>query len=250
MQDALNALQQSLAQHVGGNLLVGASVAFIGGVLTSLTPCVYPLLPIVVGVAGARQEQTRWRAFLRVFVYVTGLALVYTALGVLAASLGIVFGRWLSSPLLYFGVGFVFLLMGLSLFDVFQISIGGKWALWRPSTSGWMRWTGTLLLGAVSGTVAAPCGAPVLFAVLAVAARTHNVVHGAVLLMAYSYGIGLLLLLVGTFAGVALSLPKAGAWMEWIKKAMGFLFLLIACYFMYQAGYQTGYHAATATAGM
>jgi len=68
MQDALNALQQSLAQHVGGNLLVGASVAFIGGVLTSLTPCVYPLLPIVVGVAGARQEQTRWRAFLRVFV--------------------------------------------------------------------------------------------------------------------------------------------------------------------------------------
>jgi len=208
-------------------------IVFAAGVLTSFTPCVYPMIPVTVTYIGGASAGSKSRAALRTLVYVLGIALVYSALGAFAALTKHFFGQISSSPWVLFAVGNVIIIFGLSMLDAIVIPIPG--ILTRGARGG-ENYLGALVMGMASGLVAAPCTAPVLGTLLIYVGSRGNVVYGASLLFVFAFGLGFLLLLLGTFAGALTSLPRAGAWMVTIKKIFGFGMILVGEYFLIQMG--------------
>jgi len=208
---------------------------FLGGVLTSLTPCVYPLIPVTIGYIGANSAGTKTRAFLISLFYVLGIASVYSLLGAVAALGGRVFGEISASPWTYLIVGNIFLILGLSMMDLFNFSLPGFLRL-GSKTSAKKGLLGAFLIGISAGFVIGPCTAPILGAVLTYVGSRQNVLLGVSLLFTYALGMGLLLLLVGTFTGLAASLPKSGKWLNITKKIFGLILIACAEYFIIQAG--------------
>lgn len=208
---------------------------FLGGVLTSLTPCLYPLIPVTIGYIGANSAGTKARAFIISFFYVLGIASVYSFLGAVAALGGKVFGEISASPWTYLVVGNIFLLLGLSMMDLFTFPLPG---FLRSSghTSTKKGILGAFVVGISAGFVIGPCTAPILGAVLTYVGSRQNILLGVSLLFTYAFGMGLLLLLVGTFTGLAASLPKSGRWLSIIKKIFGLILIACAEYFIIQAG--------------
>ena len=205
---------------------------FAAGALVSFTPCVYPVIPLTLGVIGARSAGGRWKGFILSLVYVLGMALTYAALGLFASLTGKLFGQVGSNPFTYFFVANVCLLMGLSMLGVFafpQVSLAGKGA----ANGGLF---GIFLVGIVSGLIVGPCTAPVLAAILVYVAAKHDVLYGFLLLFTFGYGVGFLLILLGTFTGLIASLPKSGAWLERVKQAFGWILILSAEYLLIKAG--------------
>lgn len=211
---------------------------FIGGVLAGFTPCVYPMLPIISSYVGARSIGagfSRWGAFGLSFSYVLGMALVYTALGMIAAFTGRLFGEFSSSFVAQLVVANLLILFALHLLEALPFPN-------LPLFSGLGRWTqaggvfGAFLLGAGSGLVASPCTAPLLAGLLTYAATSQNVLWGGGLLFAFSLGMGSLLLLAGTFSGLLARLPRSGPWMVRIKKILGLALLGLGEYFLLRAG--------------
>ena len=212
-------------------------VLFAAGLATSLTPCVYPMIPITAGIlsgagSGAR---SRRRTVLLTLTYVLGLALVYASLGLLAGLTGTLFGTISSNPWAYFVMGNFLLLAGLALLDVFTIQAPGRLLAWAGRIGG-DSFAGVFLLGATSGLVAAPCGAPAFAAVLTFVGATGSAVLGFLYLFVFSVGMTALLVAIGLFAGLAASLPRSGAWMAWVKRAGGVLLLATAEYYFIQMG--------------
>ena len=218
--------------YLQSSLIASVVIAFLGGVLASLTPCVYPMIPITAGVIGhANIGGSRWRGFGLSMTYVVGMALTYAALGVFAAATGRFFGTINSSPWTYLVVGNVILLFGLGMLDVIQIpSYAGRLGAQRLGLGG------IFLAGISSALVAGPCTTPVLGTLLAYTASTRSLAAGGMLLFAFSLGMGALLLAVGTFSSFLASIPRSGLWMVHIKRGMGFLMLGLAEYFFIKAG--------------
>ncbi len=208
-------------------------IVFAAGVLTSFTPCVYPMIPVTVTYIGGASAGSKRRAALRTLVYVLGIALVYSSLGAFAALTGRFFGQISSSPWVLFAVGNVIILFGLSMLDAIVIPVPGILA---RGAQGGGNYLGALVMGMASGLVAAPCTAPVLGTLLLYVGSRGNVAYGASLLFVFAFGLGFLLLLLGTFAGALASLPKAGAWMVTIKRIFGFGMILVGEYFLIQMG--------------
>ena len=218
--------------YLQSSLLASLVIAFVGGVLASLPPCVYPMIPITAGViAHANIGGSKQRGFFLSLTYVVGMALTYAALGIFAAATGRFFGAINSNPWTFVLVGNVILLFGLSMLDVFQLpTFAGRLVGQRLGI------TGIFLAGASSALVAGPCTTPVLGTLLAYTASTRSLVAGGLLLFMFSLGMGALLLGVGTFSSVLSSMPRSGAWMAKIKKSMGLLMLVLAQYFFIKAG--------------
>lgn len=218
--------------YLQSSLLASLGIAFFGGVLASLTPCVYPMIPITAGVIGhANIGGSRLRGFFLSLVYVFGMALAYAALGIFAAASGRFFGAINSSPWTYLVVGNVIILFALGMLDVYQLPMfGGR------LTSRRMGIAGIFVAGISSALVAGPCTTPVLGTLLAYTATSKSLVTGGMLLFAFSLGMGALLLGVGTFSSFLAAIPRSGEWMVKIKKAMGFLMLALAEYFLLKAG--------------
>jgi len=214
------------------SLLLSLVVAYFGGVLASLTPCVYPMIPITAGVIGhANIGGTKLRGFLLSLLYVLGMALTYAALGVFAAATGHFFGTVSSSPWTFLLVGNLILIFALGMLDVFHLpSFSGRLA-GRP-----LGLVGIFLAGVTSALVAGPCTTPVLGTLLAYTASSRSLALGGLLLFVFSLGMGALLLGVGTFSSFLAALPRSGAWMEKIKRAMGLAMLVLAQYFFLKAG--------------
>lgn len=229
MDNLISSLQLSLAHPSFWAIFI----AFLAGILTSLTPCVYPIIPIIVSYVGAQSGGSKKKGFLISLLYVLGLALVYSILGLIAALSGSFFGEIQSSFWANFIVGNICLLFALSMFDLFSIQIPFLSRLQPKQGEG--LW-GAFFLGAVSGLVASPCTAPILGVILTFVATKQSIVYGAVLLFSFAIGMGLLLIVIGTFTGLLTALPKSGAWMVRIKKVFGFILLAIAEYFLIQAG--------------
>ena len=214
------------------SLLASLAAAFVGGLVASLTPCVYPMIPITAGVIGhANIGGSRLRGFLLSLIYVTGMSLAYAALGVFAAATGRFFGAINSSPWTYLVMGNLIMLFGLSMLDVIALpTIAGRF------TSRQLGLTGIFLAGISSALVAGPCTTPVLGTLLAYTASSKNILLGGLLLFTFSLGMGALLLGVGTFSSFVTALPRSGPWMEKIKRVMGVLMLCLAEYFFIRAG--------------
>jgi thiol:disulfide interchange protein DsbD len=226
-----------ISDALQGSPLLAVVLLFAAGVLTSLTPCIYPMIPITVGVIGgtADARRTRGRTVLLTFTYVTGLALFYALLGTIAGATSTLFGTIGANPWARFAVGNLLLLFGLAMLDVFPVSAPQKLLAWVGRIQGGTV-PGVFLLGATSGIVAAPCGAPAFAAVLTWVAGTGSPVLGFLYLFVFSLGMTALLVVVGLFSGTLAALPKSGRWMVWIKKLGGILLIAMAEYYFVQMG--------------
>jgi cytochrome c-type biogenesis protein len=224
---------------MAGRPMLAIPVLFGAGVLTSLTPCIYPMIPITAAiVGGAKNDVTgsRWRPLVLSLTYVFGLAVVYAALGVLAGLTGTMFGTVSTNPWLYFAMANLLVLAGLAMLDVIPIRLPG-WVMQRAATAGTGgRFGGVFVMGAMSGLVAAPCSAPVMAAVLTWVAATKSALLGFIYLFAFSLGMCALLVVVGVSTGALGRLPRAGVWMLRVKKVFGLVMLGVAEYYLIKMG--------------
>ena len=216
---------------------IALALLFAAGVATSLSPCIYPMIPVTAGLlgSGARSGASRRRVVGITIAYVLGLALFYAMMGLLAGLTGSLFGTVASNPWARFAVGNLLLLFGLAMLDVVPVSAPRRLAAWAAGLSGGS-YPAAFLLGATSGIVAAPCGAPAFAAVLTWVATTRSALLGFLYLFVFSLGMTAVLAAVGLFSGTLAALPKAGSWMVWIKRAGGVVLLLMAEYYFVQMG--------------
>lgn len=227
-------LGATLQQHP----LAALVALFGGGVLTSLSPCIFPMIPITAGIISGSSgagPTTRRRVVGRTFTYVLGLALFYAIMGLVAGLTGTLFGTVASNTWVRLAVANLLVLFALALFDVFPVNAPQRLAAWAAGLSGGS-YPAVFLLGATSGIVAAPCGAPAFAAVLTWVAATRSGVLGFVYLFVFSLGMTVVLAAVGLFSGLLTALPKPGPWMAWIKRLSGVALLLVAEYYLVQVG--------------
>jgi thiol:disulfide interchange protein DsbD len=229
----LYSLEATLREHP----LAALPLMFGAGLVTSLTPCVYPMIPITAGILGgaAAEGRSRGRTIRMTLVYALGLALVYASLGVLAGMTRTLFGTVSASPWAYLLAGNFLLVFGLAMLDVFTVNAPARALQWAGRFGGGS-YGGVFAMGATSGLVAAPCGAPAFGAVLTFVAATGSAVLGFTYLFVFSLGMTALLIVVGLFAGTLGALPRAGRWTLWIKRASGILLLAMAEYYFVQMG--------------
>jgi thiol:disulfide interchange protein DsbD len=229
-----------ISQHLSNSPAAAIPLLFLAGVLTSLTPCVYPMIPITVALVGGESISEggapRRRVVSLTLLYVLGLALVYAALGLFAGLSGTIFGSISSNPWLYFLQANVLLLAGLLMLDVFTLRLPTSTLEWASRVGRGGHGAGAFAMGAVSGLVAAPCGAPVMAAVLTWVTRTQSAFLGFIYLFVFSIGMCALLFAIGVTSGTVARLPRAGVWMVRVKKVFGFVMLGVAEYYLIKMG--------------
>lgn len=224
-----------------GNLGLAFLIALAAGFLTSLSPCVYPIIPITLSVIGARRYESTFQGFLVSLSYVAGMVALYVALGILFSSVGILFGSVYRSPYVLMAVGLLFLFFALSMFGVLNWILPES-TLQRLTKVGGTGLRGAFLMGLVSGLIASPCTGPVLAFILTLISGQGNLATGSVLMLAYGVGMGIPFLILGTFSSTISRLPKSGAWMNVVKFVFAFFMLAASAYFFGQ-----GIQAATST---
>ncbi len=232
-----------MIENLTGNLeaaiqsapLLAVVISLAAGVATSFTPCVYPLIPITVGFIGAKGSTTRIRGFYLSLMYVLGLAIVYSSLGAFAALTGKLFGQIQTNPWAYLVVANICIIFGLAMLDVINIQFTwfARFGVAEAKTKGGIS---AILLGGSSALIAAPCAAPVLGVLLTYVGTKQNVLLGIAMLFSYAFGMGFLLILIGTFAGLLTSLPRSGDWMVRIKKGFGIMMIIVGEYFLIKMG--------------
>jgi cytochrome c-type biogenesis protein len=217
--------------------LAASAALFVAGLATSLTPCVYPMIPITAGILGGAgtERRSRGRTLSLTLAYVLGVALVYSLLGLIAGLSGTLFGTVSSSPWALFLMGNLLLVFGLALLDVFTVKVPARAAAWAGRIRG-DSLGGVFALGATSGLVAAPCGAPAFAAVLTFVSTTGSAALGFLYLFVFSLGLTALLVVVGLSSGRLAALPRSGAWTLAIKRFGGVLLLAMAEYYFVRMG--------------
>lgn len=227
-------LGSDLTQHP----LVALPLVFLGGVLTSLTPCVYPMIPIAAAVVGggAGVRPPRRRVFGLTATYCAAMAAVYAALGLFAGLTGSLFGAISTSPWLYLLMGNALIIFALMMLDVIRVPVPQRWLTGAATIGSGGRYAGAAAMGATSGLVAAPCGAPVFATILTWVGTTQSAALGGLYLFVFSLGMSALLVGVGIFAGLVPRLPRAGVWMVWVKRGFAALMFGVAQYYLIEAG--------------
>ena len=222
----------SLARALsGGQVWLAFLLVFAGGILTSLTPCVYPLIPITVSIFGANESAGLLKSFLLSVVYVIGIVVMYSILGVAVASTGAVFGQIMANPWVVGFISLILVTLGLSMFGVFEIRL--PYAVQnRLNTVGGAGFAGAFAMGTVAGVIAAPCTGPALAVVLTYIATTGSLFLGFWLMFTYALGMGLLFIGIGTFSGLLSALPRSGGWMYVLENIFGVAIITMALYFL------------------
>lgn len=230
---------------LSSNPALALPAVFVGGVLTSLTPCIYPMIPITVSIVGGQTAggaaaggavQSKRRTVALTLSYVVGLALVYALLGLVAGLTGTLFGSISTNPWLYFVMANLLILFALAMLDVLPVRVPQA-VLRRASEAGKSGgMAGSFAMGAASGLVAAPCGAPVMAAVLTWVSLTKSAFLGFIYLFVFSLGMTTLLVVVGLSTGLLTRLPRAGVWMIWVKRGFALLMLAVAEYYLIKMG--------------
>lgn len=227
---------RGLEGYIHSSPILAFIAVFLGGVFVSFTPCVYPLIPITVGVIGSASAGSRIRGFVLSVAYVLGIASIYAALGAFASLTGRLFGEIGSSPWSYLVVGNICIFLSLMLFGVFPFRLPGFMtgiSTKGPKSRGIFA---VYILGIISGLIIGPCTAAPLGVVLAFVATKQNVIYGIFLLFTFAIGMGILLIAVGTFAGLLTALPKPGPWMDRVRKGFAWLLLIIGELLLIKAG--------------
>lgn len=220
------------------SLLLTLLAFFVGGLLLSFTPCVFPMYPILTGIiVGAGNTNTgsltTKKAFTLSFFYVQGMAVTYTILGIVVALAGAQFQAIFQHPYVLIALSILFIFLALSMFGVFNLALPTSWQNKLNNLSNKQKGgsiTGVVMMGVISGLVASPCTTAPLTGALLYISQTGDVVLGASALYALSLGMGLPLLILGSSGGKLL--PKAGAWMNIIKNIFGLLLLAVPVFLL------------------
>ena len=205
--------------------------AFITGLLTSFTPCIYPMIPITISILQSHHTNKFLHKFLASSIYVTGMAVVYACLGYIAATTSIIFGQWTANPWFIFFIVLFFLYLAFSMFGFYEMNLP-KFLTHRKMPTNKNSLFKIFLLGMISGTIASPCMTPALAMLLGIVAKQANPLLGFATLFLFSLGLGILLVIIGTFSQAIELLPKAGVWMVEVKRLLGFGILAVCIYFI------------------
>ena len=213
----------------GGQFWIVIATFFGAGLLLALTPCVFPMIPILSGIIAGQRHVTRLSSFLLSFAYVIGMAITYALVGVIAALSGTLISNTLQNPIALSLGAAVFIALALSMFGFFELQlpsfIQSKFSDASNRVKGG-NFVGVFIMGALSALIVGPCVAPPLAAALAYIAQTGNIALGGWALFSLAIGMGVPLLLVGLSAGALL--PRAGGWMNAVKHFFGVLMLGVA----------------------
>lgn len=214
----------------GKGLFITLFFVFLGGLALNLTPCVYPLIPITISYFAGQASNKLSKSFLLALLYVLGMSVTYSLLGVVAAMTGGLLGASLQNPLVLIGIAAIFLVFAASMFGAFEIRIpsflvnfagGAKQGIW-----------GSIFMGLTVGIVAAPCIGPFVLSLLTYVAVQGDPLIGFLMFLILSLGLGLPFLVLGTFSGLIKNLPRSGEWMAWVKKVFGVIMIGVAIYFI------------------
>lgn len=202
---------------------------FILGLALNLTPCVYPLIPITIGYFSQQSGSSTGRRAALSSVYVLGIAITYSALGVFSALSGRLFGAWLQHPFVLIFFATLMLIMASSMFGLFEIQVPQFVSKHSGGQSGLL---GALTMGLLIGIVAAPCVGPFVISLIALVSSLQSPFLGFLMFFVLALGLGLPYLFLGIFSSGISSIPRSGMWMVQVKKAMGFILIAMAFYFL------------------
>jgi len=222
--------QSILGELLQKGFVFALGFVFFAGVLTSFSPCIFPMIPITLAILGHHSlERRRSQNFLYSLIYVLGISTTYSTMGVIVASTGGIFGSALGNPLVLSFICGIFLMMSLSMFGAFEIQMPHfiTRRLHQKKSEGLL---GAYIMGLIAGIVASPCVGPILVSILTIAATLQNKWIGFILLFTYALGLGTIFIILGLFYNLTKKLPRSGSWMEAIKFLMG-SFMLTAFYY-------------------
>ena len=203
---------------------------FVGGMALNLTPCVYPLIPITISYFGGRSGQAQGNLFLHGLLYMVGLALTNSILGVVAALTGGMMGAILQSPLVLVSISLLLVVFAASLFGFWELRLPS--ALTQAAAKSHTGYFGTFFMGLTLGIVAAPCLGPFVLGLLTWVASMGSPWLGFIVFFTLSLGLGLPLFILAMFSGKLEKLPRSGEWMLWVRKLMGWALVGMAAYFI------------------
>lgn len=202
------------------------------GLLLSLTPCIYPMIPITLGILQTRGSTSVFYNFLQALVYITGIATTFALLGLMAAFTGQVFGSLMTNPFFIIVIALLLAYLGLSMFGLYDMYTPRFMRKGAGTGSAQKSLLSIFLFGVISGTVASPCLSPGLILLLSIVSTIGSKLLGFALLFSFGIGLGIPLLIIGTFSGSLNALPRAGMWMVEVKKIFGFMLFGMAFYFL------------------
>jgi len=217
--------KETLPQALANGGLIIILLVFLGGLMTSLSPCILSMLPVMLGYIGGLEKPSKTKGFITSLSFVLGLAITFAILGIVASLLGKAFGQ--IGPLWTYIIGFLSIVMGLQLIGVLNINLPGLQAM--PEKKGGL--FGSFGVGLLFGLVASPCATPVLAVLMTYVAGQGMLWYGALLLFVYGLGHGLPLIIAGTFTAVLKSLPRLQKWGNYITFLSGSLLIVLGLYF-------------------
>jgi thiol:disulfide interchange protein DsbD len=211
-------------------LLIGLLLVFLGGLALNLTPCVYPLIPITIGYFGGQSEGKTSRLFLMGVLFVLGMSVTYSIVGVVTSLTGAVFGALLQNPIVILIIVAIFLVLSLSMFGVYEFKLPDKLVAKAGGAKGGL--FGAFFMGLTMGIVAAPCIGPFVLGLVTYVATKGDALYGFLMFFVLALGLGLPYLFLAVFSGKLKSLPRAGLWMDAVKHIFGFILIAMALYFL------------------
>lgn len=209
-------------------MLLTLLAVFVLGLALNLTPCVYPLIPITIGYFSSQQGGRASRVLLSI-LYVIGIAITYSALGVTSALSGRLFGAWLQSSAVLIFFALLMIVLAASMFGLYEIRVP-QFITARSGGKG--GYAGALTMGLLAGIVAAPCVGPFVISLIALVSHSGSVPLGFTLFFVLALGLGVPFLVLGIFSSAANVMPRSGPWLMQIKKAFGFILIAMAFYFL------------------
>jgi thioredoxin:protein disulfide reductase len=233
------------------------ALCFASGILTSFTPCVYPMIPITINIFGrisqrhARSRSFDFHTFGVAAVYVAGMCATYSVIGLVAGMTGSLFGKLLQSPLMLGFLCALFLTLALSQMGLFKVALPSSLQTKLAGLGNSESLPGIFLMGLISGLIVSPCVGPVIGGILAFVFESSNAMKGTLYFLSFSLGLGMLFLLIGGFSGLLNRLPRSGAWMTRVNLLLAGLMLIASGYYGVLLARQMGWvtrHAAPVAA--
>lgn len=211
-------------------LLLSILLIFIGGLALNLTPCVYPLIPITIGYFGGQSEGSTKKLFLMGLLFVLGMSITYSVIGVVTSLTGSVFGALLQNTYVILFIVLVFIVMSLGMFGIYEFKLPDSLVAKAGGSKGGM--FGAFFMGLTMGIVAAPCIGPFVIGLVTLVAAKGDPFYGFLMFFVLSLGLGLPYLFLAIFSGKIKKLPRAGEWMDAVKHIFGLILLGMALYFL------------------
>jgi len=211
-------------------ILLGLIIVFLGGLALNLTPCVYPLIPITIGFFGGQSEGSTKKLTIMGILFVVGLAVTYSIIGVITSLTGAVFGTLLQNPVVIIAVALILVALSLSMFGVYEFKLPDKLVAKAGGAKG--GYYGAFFMGLTLGIVAAPCIGPFVLGLVTYVAVKQDVFFGFIMFFVLALGLGTPYLFLAIFSGKIKNLPRSGEWMQAVEHIFGLILVGMAIYFL------------------